>query len=434
MTLSTAMTITVRVAVTGFLSVSCFRRVVVDNTAQVLSKAENASAGLAVYSVCLSTITLVLAADKAAQRLLSNEPKHMLATSKNANADFNPPSAHDVTASVTPQPVESSHLQPFPSPSQLRLIESAGTISAPFSTCMPNEKTTVKPYNLQPSPLLRLIESTETTSASTTYSNICTPCITLTSPDLYCKRLSIDSSTTLVPHNDDSVPDVFSDDGAWDADDYNSESLQVSDKSTVHKDDRSKPQPQKDPALEHVLDILIAKMTALTLDDPPRPSKLRPLILVNRHKTFSLSDSPSTDPGVALPGPGYPIDVPTQIMEALSLAHRPSSTSKLKPLILVTKLANPRFKLPLTTTVLRQPRSKTTVRSQTYWPFSLNPAICAHPQPGSPTTNLDNGLLLSPTTRSFTAQEVEGHFQSTHTTRHESPTIEVPYDPILTTN
>ncbi|KAG2160052.1 uncharacterized protein EDB93DRAFT_1099445 [Suillus bovinus] len=396
------MTITVRVAVTGFLSVSCFRRVVVDNTAQVLSKAKNPSAGLAVYSVCLSTITLVLAADKAAQRLLGNEPKHMLATSKNANADFNPPSTHDVTASVTPQPVESSHLQPFPSPSQLRLIESAKTISAPFSTCMPNENTTVKPFNLQPSPLLRLIESTETTSTSTTGSNICTPCITLTSPDLYCKRLSTDSSTTLVPHNDDSVPDVFPDDGACDADDYDLKSL--SNESTVHKDDRSKIQPQKDHALEHVLDILIAKMTALTLDDLPRPSKLRPLILVNRHKTskvhcpppaysvdtstrrleaFSLSDSPSTDPGVALPGPGYPTNMPTRIMEALSLGDRPSSTSKLKPLILVTKHATPHLKLPpLTTTVLRQPRSKTTMRSQTYWPFPLNPAISTHPQPG----------------------------------------------------
>ncbi|KAG1881223.1 hypothetical protein F4604DRAFT_470183 [Suillus subluteus] len=233
MTLSTAMTITSRVAVTGFLTVSCFKRAVVDNTAQVLSKAEKASAGLAVYSVCLSTITLVLAADKAAQRILSNEPKHLPALPKDADADSDPPSANDPTTTVTPQPVE-PHLQPFPSPSPLRLIESTETVSAPISTCTPDDNTTttatpkpVERYHLQPSPTsspLHLIESTETTSALITCSNTC---ITLTSPDLYCKRLSIDSSTTLVPHDDDSVTDVFSDD-ASDANDCES----FSDEST----------------------------------------------------------------------------------------------------------------------------------------------------------------------------------------------------------
>ncbi|KAG2113097.1 uncharacterized protein F5147DRAFT_650641 [Suillus discolor] len=371
MTLSTAMTITARVAVTGFLSVSCFKRAVVDNTAQVLSKAEKASAGLVVYSVCLSTITLVLAADKAAQRILSNEPKHRPATSKD---DDSLPSINDTTTSLAPQPLEPSHLQPFLSPSQSHLIESAETISVSIYTCAPNEKTTVEPYNLQPSlnpSLLRLIESTEITSAPITGSNICTPCITPTSPDLYCKRLSIDSSTTLVPHDDDPVTRVFSDDDASDANDCEP----FCDESTIHEDDRSEPQLQKDHALEPMFVTLIAKMTALTLDDPPRLSKLRPLILVNhRHNVStvhcvplpapaysvdalarrlearSLSDTPSTDPGVVFPGPSCPIG-------ALSLGDRPASTSKLKPLILVTKHATPHFKLaPLATSLLRHPR------------------------------------------------------------------------------
>ncbi|KAG1907783.1 uncharacterized protein F5891DRAFT_213684 [Suillus fuscotomentosus] len=380
MTLSTAMTITARVAVTGFLSLSCFKRAVVDNTAQVLSKAEKTSAGLVVYSVCLSTITLVLAADKAAQRILSNDPKHRPATSKDDNDD-SLPSIHDTITSLAPQPVEPSHLQPSLSPSQSHLIESAETISVPIYTCTPNEKTTVKPYNLQPSlnpSLLRLIESTEITSAPIMGSNICTPCITLTSPDLYCKRLSIDSSTTLVPHDDDSVTHVFSDDDASDANDCES----FCDESTIHEDDRSEPQPQEDHALEPMFVTLIAKMTALTLDDPPRLSKLRPLILVDRrHKVStihcaplpapaysvdalarrleapSLSDTPSTDPGVVFPEPRCSIDALTRNMEVLFPRDRPSSTSKLKPLILVTKHATPHFKLaPVATSLLRHPR------------------------------------------------------------------------------
>ncbi|KAG2344012.1 hypothetical protein BDR05DRAFT_947766 [Suillus weaverae] len=439
MTLSTAIA---RVVVTGFLTISCFKRVVVDNTVHVLSTTEKASAGLAVYSVYLSTITLVLAADKAAQRILTNETKHMPAAPKDVDADPNPPSAHDTT-SITPQPVEPYHLQPYSSPSQSRLIESTETISAPISTCTPNDNTTVEPCHLQPSPtpsLSRLIESTETisasistytpnnnttaetyhlqpsptpslscliestatTSAPITCSNTCTPCITLTSPDLYCKRLSIDSSTTLVPHDNDSVTDVFSDD-ASEANEFES----FDDESIVHEDDHSEPlQPRKEHALEPTLDTLIAKMTALILDDPPRPSKLRPLILVNnrykisttipcppppgptysmdaltrRMEARSLSDSPSTDTGVALLEPSCTIDALARSMEALSLGDRPSPTSKLKPLILVTKRATSHFKLPHPNFIpLRQARSKTRTRSQTYWPFSLNPTIWAHP-------------------------------------------------------
>ncbi|KAG1876459.1 hypothetical protein DFJ58DRAFT_754373 [Suillus subalutaceus] len=149
-------------------------------------------------------------------------------------------------------------------------------------------------------------------------------------------------------------------------------------------------------------------MTALTLDDPPHTSKLRPLILVNnRHNTsttipcpllpepaysmdavtrrmkpLSLSDSPSTDPGAALPEPGCPIEALTRNMETLSIGDRPASTLKLKPLLLVTKRDTRHFKLPpLATPLLRQPRSQTATRSQMYWPFSLNPTIWAHPQP-----------------------------------------------------
>ncbi|KAG2359844.1 hypothetical protein BDR07DRAFT_188865 [Suillus spraguei] len=404
----TAMTITARVAVTGFLTVSCFKRVVVDNTAQVLFKAEKASAGLVVYSICLSTITLVLAADKSAQRILSNKTKHMPTVPKDDDDGSNPSSANTTTTSVTPQSVDPSRLQPFSSLSQLPLIESTETVSAPNYNCTPNDNTNsaaskpIEAYHLQPSPL-RLIESTETTSGPgpITCSNTCSSCLTLTSPGLYCKRLSIDSSTTLAPH-DDTVTDVFSDD-ALDANDCES----FDEESTVHEDDHSESQPRKEPTSEPTVDILIVRMNALTLGDLPRPSKLRPLILVNIHRktssipcpplpepTYSmnaltrhmqarsLSDSPSNDPGVTPFESECPIDALTRSMEALSLGDRPSSTSKLKPLILVTKHATKHFKLPLLATpLLRQPRSITAMRSQMYWPFSLNPTIWAPPQP-----------------------------------------------------
>ncbi|KAG1907790.1 uncharacterized protein F5891DRAFT_1220175, partial [Suillus fuscotomentosus] len=238
---------------------------------------------------------------------------------------------------------------------------------------------------------LNLIESTETTFVPITYYNICMTCITLTSPNLYCKRLSINSSATLVPYDNDSVADVLSDDDASDADDCEP----FSGESIIHE-------PRKERALEPpMLDILIAKMTALALDNPHHHSKLRPLISNNNnHKTSttihcpplfepaysgrialtfgggSLPDTSSTDPGVALPGPSFPIDV----------ARLPSR------------------------------RPETTTQSQTYCPFSLISTIWVRLRfdVRSPTTNPDDGLL-SPATR-FTAKEVKGHFQSTRTT------------------
>ncbi|KAG1757890.1 hypothetical protein EDB19DRAFT_2020485 [Suillus lakei] len=296
--ISTAMTITARVAVTGFLTVSCFKRTVVDNTAQVLSEAEKVTAGLVAYSVCFCS------------EILSNDAKYMPAAPKDDAADFNPPSSNANAASTTPKPVEPYHLQPSPSlsPSSLRLIESTETISAPITCC------------------------------------ICTPCTNLNLPNLCSKRLSIDSNTTLVPHSDDFVPDAFLNDVS-DTDNCDS----FDDESTVHKDDRCKPQPRKEPALEPpTLDILIAKTT--TLNDPPRPCKLRPLVLVtNRNTTSTIAYRP-------LPKPAYSMDALARSMEALSLSDRPPSTSKLKPLVLVTKRAIGQLKdPPPITTPFRQP-------------------------------------------------------------------------------
>ncbi|KAG1881199.1 hypothetical protein F4604DRAFT_1953746 [Suillus subluteus] len=181
------------------------------------------------------------------------------------------------------------------------------------------------------------------------------------------QRLSIDSGTTLVPHDD-------------------------SDENTVHEADCSEPQPRKEPAPEPTLDMPIAKMTTLILDDPCRPSKLRPLVLViNRNTTSTITYWP-------LPKPDYSMD---------ALAR--NNLSVLLPLLL-----HPDDLQPIT---------------QHNDLFALFPTTWNPTAQVSPTTNPDDSVLLSPATGSFTAQEVEGHFQFTHTTPcRESLTPEVPYD------
>ncbi|KAG1808618.1 uncharacterized protein BJ212DRAFT_1484879 [Suillus subaureus] len=109
--------------------------------------------------------------------------------------------------------------------------------------------------------------------------------------------------------------------------------------NTVHEDDRSELQPQQEPAPESTPDILIARTNALTLDDPPCPSKLRPVIQVTNRDTTSIilrSLNPPT--------------LPDECRRFLS--DRPSSTSNMKPLILATKRATRHFKLPPPTTTL----------------------------------------------------------------------------------
>ncbi|KAG2145109.1 hypothetical protein DEU56DRAFT_788816 [Suillus clintonianus] len=215
-------TITARIAVTGFLTVFCFKRTVVDNTAQVLSGAEKVSAGLIAYSICMSTFTLVLAADAAAQRILSKDAKDMPAAPKDGDADFDPPSTNDNTGSATPNTVELHHSQPSscPSspPSPSRLIESQPS-PAPSSLRLielqPPPSPSLRLIKLQPppSPSSRLIESQPSPSPSPSRliesQCTCTPCINITSPNLYCKRLSTDSNITLLPCDNDFLTNDF---------------------------------------------------------------------------------------------------------------------------------------------------------------------------------------------------------------------------------
>jgi hypothetical protein len=125
------------------------------------------------------------------------------------------------------------------------------------------------------------------------------------------------------------------------------------------------------------------------------------------------------------------------------IGDRPSSTSKLKPLTLVTKRPTGRFKLPpLTTTPLRQPTDQNNNAESGVFAFFLTEPY----DMGTPTAQVIQGRLRTAylwmpgpprpiQTTSFcpydvTAQAVEGHLKSTHATpRRESSTLEVSYDP-----
>ncbi|KAG0694263.1 hypothetical protein DFH29DRAFT_1034739, partial [Suillus ampliporus] len=308
--ISLAMTVTACVAVTSYLTASFFRRTVVDHTADVLSKAEKVSFGLVAHSVCSSTIMLVLVSNAAAQTFLSGDSaKHVLAA-KDDTAEPNPCLTDDDDASPTLNPADTFSL--LQSPSSSRIIESTESITRPITPCT----------------------------------------VTVTATSSNCKRLSvsIDSNITTLAHYDDD----FSDD-ASDTDDY--ESL-GSDDSIFHEDDFSSGHSSTTQYTsdQTTLDNLIAQMEALTLDDPPRPSKLRPLILVtNRQHKTSTPYTPVSAPAfsidtltrrmeglslsASLPEPDYAMDALILSMEALSLSDALPSISKLKPLILLTKRA-----------------------------------------------------------------------------------------------
>ncbi|KAG1734750.1 uncharacterized protein EDB91DRAFT_1146681 [Suillus paluster] len=283
----------------------------------VVSKADNVSFGLVALTVCSSTIGLVLASDAVAKEFLSNAKRRPLP--KDDPADPNPPSMNDKAHPNSPSVNDSN--DPIDSRSANDSAASATSI-----VIKPVEKYRQCPSS--PSSL-RVIESTETTTApATTCHSI--PCI-LASSNLYSKRLSIDSDTTLVPHSHNIVvpPHIYEDD-----------------RSDAHPSLRKERDPEQTAThADHLIDISIAKMAAHTLDDgPSRSSKLRPLILVANRQTTS------TGPVLSLPAPAYPMDALTRSMKALSLSDNLSS-ARLKPLILVTRRATGQsMLLPPTTT------------------------------------------------------------------------------------
>ncbi|KAG1899487.1 uncharacterized protein F5891DRAFT_400826 [Suillus fuscotomentosus] len=179
------------VTVAGCLGAFFFKHTVVDRTSKAIKEAENVTAGLVISEFCISVAVLVLASNETARILLSKDgqppPKHNLAE-LNAPLICNKVSDFSTAAdSILSNPIAT---EPCSIPPSISIA------TEPRST----------PPDLTIS--LNSIANDSCTSPSTTCSAICTP-ILPTSPVQNTKRLSIDSGTTLVDHDDDFVKGFF---------------------------------------------------------------------------------------------------------------------------------------------------------------------------------------------------------------------------------
>ncbi|KAG1741877.1 uncharacterized protein EDB91DRAFT_319229 [Suillus paluster] len=170
-----------RVAITGFLSVYFFRETVVRPTVQLRSDPK-VSASLVVSEFCISTITLVLAANYAARKFLSMNS----GTFTGDNATGGIPTA--------PSPRPPAHVALVPNgceSSKVLKTDNPCTIESPISS----------------SPSFQQSSSFQSSSSVST-----TRLLILDLPlNSKCNRLSITSNTTLVAHDDD----IFSDEASW---------------------------------------------------------------------------------------------------------------------------------------------------------------------------------------------------------------------------
>ncbi|KAG0697038.1 hypothetical protein DFH29DRAFT_1004063 [Suillus ampliporus] len=304
-----------RIAITGFLSVSFFRETVVRPTVQVLSEPKKVSAGLVVSTFGMSTIILLLAANEAAQRFLSDT----------TNVPFTGgDKATDSPTAQSRRPPADLPVADKREPSEEPMVD---------DPC-PTESPALAPAPAPASPSLQIFFSPFQPSSSSVFES--TPFINIDLPPFTfnCNRLSIISNTTTIVAPDD---DIFSDEGLHAKDIESS-----GDEWSVHEDDYATSHP-----MEHELahtthdkhdhdrdfDILLPTLTTTPIDDgPSRPPNFPPSILVDPFRTTSLSTDPS------LPGTAHLTDQLLQKTKAThSLRGSRSATSWLRPMILVTK-------------------------------------------------------------------------------------------------
>ncbi|KAG1793090.1 uncharacterized protein HD556DRAFT_1375409, partial [Suillus plorans] len=173
------------VTVAGCLGAFFFKHTVVDRTSKAIKEAENVTAGLVITEFCISVAVLVLASDETARILLSKDgqppPKHNLAE-LNAPLICNKVSDFSTAAdSILSNPIATE----------------------PCST-PPIASITTEPCSTPPDLIISLnpiADDSYCTPPSTARSPLCTP-IPLTPPVPNTKRLSIDSDTTVVDHDD----------------------------------------------------------------------------------------------------------------------------------------------------------------------------------------------------------------------------------------
>ncbi|KAG1764496.1 hypothetical protein EV702DRAFT_1215397 [Suillus placidus] len=203
---------TAHVTIAGCLGAFFFKQTVVDRTSKAVKEAENITAGLVISK-------FFLASNKTAQILLSK--------------DAQPPPRHNLAEL------------------HIHLI----------CNDMTNFSTATESISSNP-----ITNDSRSTSPSTTCSTLCTPLLPI-SPVQNAKRLSIDSDTTLIDHDDDFMKD-FSD-------------ADLSQESTFSEDDGDCSSSSLLPGTE-----------ALTIDDSSGPSQrmqLQPIILKDRHRAITCS-------------------------------------------------------------------------------------------------------------------------------------------------
>ncbi|KAG1899463.1 uncharacterized protein F5891DRAFT_980996 [Suillus fuscotomentosus] len=163
------------ITVAGCLGAFFFKHTVVDRTSKAIKEAENVTAGLVISEFCISVAVLVLASNETTRILLSKDgqlpPKHDL-------AELNAPLICNKVSD--------------------------------FSTAADSISIAIEPCSTLPDLIISLnpiSDDSYCTPPSTACSTLCMP-ISPTPLVQNTKRLSIDSDTTVVDHDDDFMTDL----------------------------------------------------------------------------------------------------------------------------------------------------------------------------------------------------------------------------------
>ncbi|KAG1741825.1 uncharacterized protein EDB91DRAFT_1247876 [Suillus paluster] len=228
-----------RIAITGFLSVSFFPKTVITPTLQVLRDPKKVSAKRFMSTFCMSTISLLLAADEVARRFLAHET-HAPFTGANAT--------DDTPTALSGRPPSDLALPDDHEPSKERKVDDPCTTESPVSAS-PSFLHSFSP------------------SSSTVFNPDSTPSTIIDlpiSPSSYCNRLSILSDNTLVDDHDDMSSDDTS---------YTKDLEWSGDERTFHEDNYITAHPTHVSA--HPIATAISTTTQFT-PEPTRPSHVPP--------------------------------------------------------------------------------------------------------------------------------------------------------------